>query len=123
MATTKRQSISLKGVKIVSVTSPNRIAQIAAEHSINAQEVFVRVTFEFQGKEYQGSNQLRFFGKDGYSKLISARDSETLVNVTVTKDPKGTLMYLDADKDTTIDDLFAEPLNDKANREDLDSLF
>ena len=26
-------------------------------------------------------------------------------------------------KDTTIDDLFAEPLNDKANREDLDSLF
>lgn len=121
--TTKKQSISLKGVKIVSVTSPNRIAQIANERGINPQEVFVRVNFEYQGNEYRGDNQLRFFGKDGYAKLLSARDTESLVNITITKDVKGTLLYLDGDKDVTVDELFEKPVEKSSSRKDLSELF
>lgn len=119
----EKQSISLKGVKVIGVTSPNRIAQIAEERSINPQEVFVRVVFEYQGSQYQASNQLRFFGEKGYNKLLESRDNETLVNVTITADDKGTLMYLDSDKDVSVSDLFKTPTATVAARKDLLSLF
>lgn len=119
----EKQSISLKGVKVIGVTSPNRIAQIAEERNINPQEVFVRVVFEYQGSQYQASNQLRFFGEKGYSKLLESRDNETLVNVTITADDKGTLMYLDSDKDVSVSDLFKTPTATVAARKDLLSLF
>ena len=123
MSSTKKESLSIKGVKIISVTSPNMIAQIAEAHSLNPQEVFVRVKFEYEGTEYQGSNQLRFFGKDGYAKLIKSRDEELPVNITITKDIKGYLMYLDPDTDITIDDLFKDPVEKEDTRKDLSTLF
>ena len=118
-----KQSISLKGVKVIGVTSPNRIAQIAEERNINPQEVFVRVVFEYQGNQYSASNQLRFFGEKGYNKLLEARDDESLINVTVTSDDKGILMYLDSDKEVTVSDLFKTPTTQVSSRKDLTSLF
>ena len=121
----ERKELSLKGVKVLGVTSPNRIAQIAEEKGISCQEVFVRVIFEYKGKEYVGSNQLRFFRQEGYQKLLDARDNETLVNVTIAKDDKGILMYLDSDKEVSVADLFAaEPTVKPApTKKDLSDLF
>ena len=104
-----RKEVNLKGVKILGVTSPNRIAQIAEERKITPREVFVRVVFEYSGNQYNASNQLRFFGEKGYEKLLQARDDEVLVNITIIKDDKGTLMYLDSDKEVTVADLFKAP--------------
>ena len=76
----EKQSISLKGVKVIGVTSPNRIAQIAEERGINPQEVFVRVVFEYQGSQYQASNQLRFFGEKTTRKIYKLFKSLIFIN-------------------------------------------
>lgn len=123
-ANSSRKELGLKGVKILGVTSPNRIAQIAEERKITPREVFVRVIFEYAGSQYNASNQLRFFGEKGYEKLLQARDDESLVNITIIKDSKGILMYLDSDKDVTIADLFKEPaLGSNTSTKDLSDLF
>lgn len=119
----EKQAVSLKGVKIITVTGANRIAAIAAERGINAQEVFVRVTFEYEGKQYSSSNKLRFFGKENYEKLLKVRDDESLVNITVTKNEQGTLMYLDPDKDVSVKELFDTPVEVKDTRKNLEDLF
>ena len=123
MTKSNKQSCSLKGVKIVGVTSPNRIAQIAEENGINPQEVFVRVVFEYKGEQYSSSNQLRFFGEKGYVKLLDARDNESLCNITIVKDDKGSLMYLDSDKDVSVADLFKTPTANVSTRKSLSDLF
>ena len=123
-ANSSRKEVNLKGVKILGVTSPNRIAQIAEERKITPREVFVRVVFEYSGSQYNASNQLRFFGEKGYEKLLQARDDESLVNITVIKDDKGTLMYLDSDKNVTIAELFKAPaLSGSTTTKDLSDLF
>lgn len=113
----------LTGVKITSVTSPATIQRIAKEHDINPQEVFVRVGFEYQDEEYSSSNQLRFFGQEGYEKLLAAKVSGELVDITVTSNDKGTLMYLNNNEQVSIADLFSTPVAKTDNRKKLEDLF
>lgn len=114
------QEIHLQGVKIIAVTSPNRIAEIAEAKGINPQNVYVKVTFEYEGDTSTSSNQLRFFRQEGYERLLKAKDEGTLVNITLNVDEKGSFMYLDSDKQATVADLFSQPLED--NRKSLADL-
>lgn len=103
-------SHALKGIKIISVSSPESIQRIATEKAINPQNVFVRVTYEYEGEQYLASNQLRFFREEGYIKLLDAKNNGTLVNITVVEGTEGRddLMYLDSDTEVNIKDLFAQ---------------
>ena len=114
------QEIHLQGVKIIAVTSPNRIAEIAEAKGINPQNVYVKVTFEYEGDTSTSSNQLRFFRQEGYERLLKAKDEGTLVNITLNVDEKGSFMYLDGGKQATVADLFSQPLED--NRKSLAEL-
>jgi len=110
-------------VVITSVTSPNSIAAIAKDHSINPQEVFVRVGFKVGEDEYTSSNKLRFFGQEGYEKLLAAKQSGEPVSITLTANEKGTLLYLNSEEHTEIADLFSTPVEKVDNRKNIEDLF
>lgn len=114
----KQESISLKGVKILGVSSPATIKSIADEKGLNPQEVFVRVTFESGGKEYTASNKLRFFKQKGYDKLLEAKKSGSPVDVAVTETG---FIYLE--DNVKIEDLFKEPVDTVDSRSSLETLF
>ena len=122
--------------KITSVSSKKTIMSIAKDHNLNPQEVFVRVTFKVAEKdesgeyqvaedEYTSSNKLRFFGEEGYTKLLAAKESGELVSITVTINEKGSLMYLndEDDSDITIADLFSTPVEKSDTRKNIEDLF
>jgi len=116
----KRVSLS---VVITSVTSPAAIAKIAEDHSINPQEVFVRVGFTYNGEEYSSSNKLRFFGEEGYNKLLAAKQSGEAVNIALTANDKGTLMYLESTEKVEVSELFKTPVEKEDKRRDVSELF
>lgn len=115
--------VEVKNVTILSVTSPTTIQKIAQEHGINPQEVFVRVAFSYNGNEYSSSNKLRFFGEEGYEKLLAARASNTPIDIVVSSNDKGTLMYLANEETVSVKDLFAVPIPKKNAFKDLLDLF
>lgn len=121
MSNSKR--VELKGATIISVTSPATVQRIAKEHAINPQEVFVRVVFAYEGNEYSSSNKLRFFGEEGYEKLLTAKASNLPVDIIVTANDKGTLMYLANEESVSIKDLFKEPVTKKNEFNDILNLF
>ena len=114
---------SLTAVVITAVTSPATIKRLAAEHELNPQEVFVRVNFKYEGKEYSSSNQLRFFGEAGYQRLLDAKQSGEPVDITLTANEKGTLLYLDSAEKVEVNDLFSVPLERVDNRAKIEDLF
>lgn len=116
----KRTELS---VLVTSVTSPASIQAIAKDHGLNPQEVFVRVGFKVGDNEYSSSNKLRFFGKEGYEKLLAAKGSKEPVSVTITANEKGTLLYLNSDEHVEIDDLFSIPVKKVDNRKNIEDLF
>ena len=113
----------IKGASIVSVTSPATIQRIAKEHGINPQEVFVRVVFNYEGNEYSSSNKLRFFGEEGYEKLLAAKAANSPINIVITVNDKGSLMYLANEESVSIKDLFKEPVSKKNEFNDILDLF
>ena len=110
-------------VIITSVTSPSSIQAIARDHDLNPQEVFVRVGFKLGDKDYMSSNKLRFFGKEGYEKLLEAKQSGEPVSVTLTANEKGTLIYLNSAEHVEIEDLFAVPVTKTDTRSNIEDLF
>lgn len=100
--------------KIIGVSGKDTILRIAKEKGLNPQNVFVRIIFEtkIDGKTVQcnGSNQLRFFGKDGYTKLLAARESGEEVDLTLRHSDKGDVIYLHNQSTASVDDLFATPV-------------
>ena len=110
-------------VVITSVTSPASIQAIAKDHGLNPQEVFVRVGFRLGEDEYSSSNKLRFFGKEGYEKLLEAKNSGEPVSITITANEKGTLMYLNSDEHVEVADLFSTPVEKVDNRKKVEDLF
>lgn len=112
------KSISLKEVVITKVSSPATIMQIAEDRNLNPQEVFVRVTFEYQGKEYSASNKLRILTQKGYEELLAAKENKTLVDIAVTDTG---FFYLE--RNVSVDDLFKVKPEVKDTRTSLDSLF
>ena len=110
-------------VVIKSVTSPASIKAIARDHGLNPQEVFVRVGFKLGEDEYSSSNKLRFFGKEGYERLLEAKNSGEPVSITLTANEKGTLLYLNSDEHVEIEDLFSTPVEKVDNRKNIEDLF
>lgn len=101
MAQVRIEKAIVKGV-----SSPDTIQRIAEERGLNAQEVFVRLTFETEGQEFVASNKLRFLGKKGYEQLIKAKDSGETVDITVDTDKE--FFYLNSN--TSVEDLFKTEL-------------
>lgn len=110
--------VSLKGVIIKQVSSPATIVSIAESRGINPQEVFVRVTFEYNGKDYTASNKLRIFTQKGYEELLKAKAEGTPLDVAVTDTE---FIYLE--KDVSVADLFKVKVEVKDTRSKLDDLF
>lgn len=110
-------------VVITSVTSPASIQAIAKDHGINPQEVFVRVGFKLGEDEYSSSNKLRFFGQEGYERLLAAKASGEPVSITLTANEKGTLLYINSDEHVEVADLFSVPVEKVDNRKNIEDLF
>ena len=110
-------------VVITSVTSPATIKKLAEEHSINPQEVLVRVGFKLGDDEYSSSNKLRFFGQEGYEALLNAKQSGEPVSITLTANEKGTLLYLNSNEHVEIGELFETPVEKVDNRKNIEDLF
>ena len=98
MANVRIEKAIVKGV-----SSPDTIQRVAKEKGLNAQEVFVRLTFEVDSEEYTVSNKLRFLGKEDYNKLLKAKESGETVDITV--DTEKEFFYMN--NGTTVEDLFS----------------
>lgn len=118
----EKKRVILK-VVITSVTSPATIKKVAEDHGINPQEIFVRVGFSYKGDEYSSSNKLRFFGEEGYNKLLAAKQSGEEVDIALTSNDKGTLMYLESAEKVEVKDLFTTPVAKEDKRKDITELF
>ena len=101
MANVRIEKAIVKGV-----SSPETVARVAKERGLNPQEVFVRLTFETEGKEFVASNKLRFLGKSGYNQLLEAKEKNGTVDITV--DTEKEFFYLNTG--ATVDDLFKTEL-------------
>jgi hypothetical protein len=110
--------VTCKNVVIKSVSGPHTIASIAKERGINPQEVFVRIRFEHEGKEYNASNKLKFLTKDGYNTLLENAKSGKTIDLIV--DTEKEFFYID--DGTTVDSLFATPVVKPEYKNDLKSL-
>jgi hypothetical protein len=71
-------------VKIQSVTSPSTVQNIALEKGITEPEVYVRITFAYDGETYGASNKLKFLRQDGYQELLDAKQNQTPIKIDVT---------------------------------------
>jgi hypothetical protein len=109
------KKVTCKNVVIKSVSSPDTIKLVAAEREINPQEVFVRIVFEHEGAEYKASNKLRFLTKAGYESLLKSCKDKTPVDLTV--DVEAGFFYIEYG--TTVDDLFATPVEKFSGTTDL----
>lgn len=78
--------VNLKAVKIVGVTSLERIFKIAKEKGCAKSEVFVRITFEHDGKEYMASQRMMYLGEDDYLELADAVETGKLLDIDVDVD-------------------------------------
>ena len=110
--------ITCKNVIVKSVSGPHTIANVAKERGINPQEVFVRIKFEYEGAEYNASNKLRFLTKSGYNTLLENVKSGKPMDIIVDTEKE----YFYIDYGTTIDDLFATPVEKATHVNDLVSL-
>lgn len=127
----EKNSVSLKSVKILSVSSPRTVMATAQSLGLNPQEVFVRVTFEHEGQEYTGSNQLGILGETDYKTLLKARDEGTLLDLTVVRsiNPKTgeNSEFLYVETGVVVEDLFKEPkpvkTSSKSERKSLADFF
>lgn len=110
---TKNVEKTLKGIKVVGVTSPSNIARIAKEQGLNPQEVYVRMIYNYEGIEYQASQKLHILGQSNYEKLRDLAGKEDTIDITlnVGKNSKGEISaFFYVEDNTTVEDLFATPL-------------
>lgn len=114
------KSMDLKDCKIKNVSSPSTIANIAESKGINPLEVFVRVTFEYNEKEFKVSQQLRFINESDYNKLLEASKNEGTVDLTVTNSG-----FFYVTKKISVSDLFKDKdtLKSKDLRHSVEELF
>jgi glutamine phosphoribosylpyrophosphate amidotransferase len=111
-ATKKERNIVIVDDCIIKqVSSPSTIQRVAVDKGVNPQEVYVRVTFEYSGKEFGVSNKLRFLTKAGYEELIKAQKDKTSMKLAV--DTESGFFYIE--KDVSVDDLFKEAVTKTAD--------
>ena len=107
----KKNIVIVKDTIIKQVSTPSTIQRVAVDKGINPQEVYVRVTFEYGGKEFGVSNKLRFLTKAGYEELIKAKENKTAMTLAV--DTESGFFYIE--KDIKVDDLFKTPVEKKTD--------
>jgi len=110
---TKNVERTLKGIKVIGVTSPTTIKRIAKEQGLNALEVYVRLIYNYEGVEYQASQKLHILGQPDYEKLRALVGTDNTIDITlnVGKNSKGEISsFFYVEDNTTVDDLFAVPL-------------
>lgn len=109
--TKSREFITVEGAIIKQVSSPSTLQRVAVDKGINPQEVYVRVTFEYKGKEFGVANKLRFLTKAGYVELVEAQKNKTPMKLAV--DVESGFFYIE--KDVKIDDLFKDAVTKTAD--------
>jgi hypothetical protein len=107
----QKNVVIVKDTIIKQVSTPSTIQRVAIDKGINPQEVYVRVTFEYGGKEFGVSNKLRFLTKAGYEELIKAKENKTVMTLAV--DTESGFFYIE--KDIKVDDLFKTPIEKKTD--------
>ena len=107
----ERTTVTIDGAIIKQVSSPSTIQRVAVDKNVNPQEVFVRVTFEYAGKEFGVANKLRFLTKTGYMELIEAQKNKTPMKLAV--DVESGFFYIE--KDVSVDDLFKNAVTKTAD--------
>lgn len=114
------KSMDLKNCKIKNVSSPSTIVSIAESKGINPLEVFVRVTFKYNKKEFKVSQQLRFINESDYNMLLEASKNEGTVDLTVTNSG-----FFYVTKKVSVSDLFKNKgtLKSKDLRHSVEELF
>ena len=114
------KSMDLKNCKIKNVSSPSTIVSIAESKGINPLEVFVRVTFEYNEKEFKVSQQLRFINESDYNMLLEASKNEGTVDLAVTNSG-----FFYVTKKVSVSDLFKnkDTLKSKDLRHSVEELF
>lgn len=110
--------VTVDGAVVASVTSPSTIDRIAKERNINPQEVFVRCTFNYAGKQFTASNKLRFLTKAGYVELMEAKTKGTPMKFVV--DVEKGFFYIE--HDVAVDSLFETPVESTDTRANLTAL-
>lgn len=91
-------------VKIMNVSSPETLKNLAESFSVAPTEIFVRVTFEHKGAKYTVSNKLKYLTKAGYKSLLEAKEAGTEMKISINTD--NGFFYIV--RDVGIDDLFGE---------------
>ena len=112
------RKVTCDGVIVKSVSTPSTIQRVALDKGINPQEVFVRVTFEYNGEQFTASNKLRFLTKAGYEELLNA--VTTGVKMKFVVDIDNGFFYVE--KDVSIDSLFEQEVEKKDTRKPLSAL-
>ena len=107
----ERNIVIVDDCTIKQVSSPSTIQRVAVDKGVNPQEVYVRVTFEYKGKEFGVSNKLRFLTKAGYEELMKAQKDKTPMKLAV--DTESGFFYIE--KDVSVDDLFKEAVTKTAD--------
>lgn len=74
---------TIKNVLIKKVTSPNGIVRIAEDRGIPTSEVFVRVVFKYNDKDYTVSQKFGFLSRKQYEKLLNVVDTDTTIDLDV----------------------------------------
>ena len=110
--------VTVDGAVVVNVTSPSTIDRIAKDRQLNPQEVFVRCTFQYAGKQFTASNKLRFLTKAGYMELLKAKEDGTPMKLVV--DIEKEFFYIE--HDVSVDSLFETPVEAKDERVSLATL-
>ena len=110
-AAKERTTVTVESAIIKQVSSPSTIQRVAVDKGVNPQEVFVRVTFEYAGKEFGVANKLRFLTKAGYMELIEAQKNKTPMKLAV--DVESGFFYIE--KDVSVDDLFKDAVTKTAD--------
>lgn len=82
-AKVEKKIVTLKACKVIGVSSPSTIMQIAADRKVAPQDVFVRVRVAYNGKEFSVSNKLRYLGQSGYEKMQALTKSGEPVDLSV----------------------------------------
>lgn len=114
----EKDMVIVKEAIIKSVSTPSTIQRVAVDKGVNPQEVFVRVSFEYNGQLFQVSNKLKFLTKAGYNELVEAQKDAKPIQLAV--DRNSGFFYIE--KDVSVDDLFKTPVVN-TNRADLSKLF
>ena len=114
----KKNIVNVKGVIVTQISSPSTIQRVAVDKAVNPQEVYVRVTFKYEGNEYTVSNKLKFLTKAGYEELIKAKDNQTPMDFAV--DTESGFFYVE--KNVSVDELFKTPVKSTNTRTNLAAL-